>query len=166
LRAFPFPASRYGAAAPRRRWATATGLLIGVAASLTLDGAQWSWRPLVVVAASVLLAVAIVRLVRRAAVSAAEDAARRAQRELLAGMQHELRTPLNSVIGFSNVLLRNERGALGPKELQYLERVRANGELLLGVVEAMCERAEGTSREPRQTASDRAPARTGAERAS
>lgn len=71
--------------------------------------------------------------------AAAREVARRAvecaQRDLLAGMSHDLRTPLNSVIGFSSVLLRNCADRLTTQELDYLERVRANGVQLLRVVD-------------------------------
>src|SRR5690606_28821232 len=47
---------------------------------------------------------------------------------------HELRTPLNSVIGFTNILIKNRRGNLLPDDLKYLERIRANGKHLLELI--------------------------------
>jgi signal transduction histidine kinase len=44
-------------------------------------------------------------------------------------MSHELRTPLNSIIGFSNVLLKNRAGALRQQEVVYLQRILANGSI-------------------------------------
>ena len=49
-------------------------------------------------------------------------------------MSHELRTPLNSVIGFSNILLRNKRLALDDTEIAYLTRVNAAGTHLLALI--------------------------------
>jgi signal transduction histidine kinase len=63
------------------------------------------------------------------------EAASRAKSEFLAMMSHELRTPLNSVIGFSNVLLRNQSGSLSDRELLYLQRIRASGKHLLSLID-------------------------------
>ena len=40
-------------------------------------------------------------------------AANKAKSDFLASMSHELRTPLNSVIGFTNILLKNKDGQIG-----------------------------------------------------
>ena len=70
----------------------------------------------------------------------AEDArtraeqASRAKSDFLARMSHELRTPLNSIIGFSNVLLKNRGGSLRQQEMVYLQRILANGKQLLALI--------------------------------
>jgi PAS domain S-box-containing protein len=64
----------------------------------------------------------------------AAAAANRTKSEFLANMSHELRTPLNSVIGFANVLLKNKAGNLLPQDLNYLQRIRNNGQHLLGLI--------------------------------
>ncbi len=64
----------------------------------------------------------------------AAEAANRTKSEFLANMSHELRTPLNSVIGFSNILLKNKAGNLRPQELTYLERILDNGKHLLTLI--------------------------------
>ncbi|MBI2915498.1 MAG: response regulator [Elusimicrobia bacterium] len=62
-----------------------------------------------------------------------ENAAR-TKSEFLANMSHELRTPLNSVIGFSNILLKNKQKSISEQELIYLQRILANGKHLLELV--------------------------------
>ncbi len=54
--------------------------------------------------------------------------------DFLDRMSHELRTPLNSVLGFTNVLLKNKRLDSSPRELDYLQRIRLNGMHLLDLV--------------------------------
>ena len=69
----------------------------------------------------------------RQAKETAEEASR-TKSQFLASMSHELRTPLNSVIGFANILLKNKAGNLGPAELNFLDRIQANGKHLLGLI--------------------------------
>src|ERR1051325_4241738 len=64
----------------------------------------------------------------------AAEAANRAKSEFLANMSHELRTPLNSVIGFSNILLKNKAANLRPEDISFLERIGANGKHLLALI--------------------------------
>jgi CheY-like chemotaxis protein len=49
-------------------------------------------------------------------------------------MSHELRTPLNSIIGFSNILLKNRDGRLAASDLSFLGRILANGKHLLDLI--------------------------------
>jgi PAS domain S-box-containing protein len=69
----------------------------------------------------------------RSAKDVAEDASR-TKSQFLASMSHELRTPLNSIIGFANILLKNKGGTLSPVELNFLDRIQANGNHLLGLI--------------------------------
>ena len=69
----------------------------------------------------------------RQAKEAAEEASR-IKSQFLASMSHELRTPLNSVIGFANILLKNKAGNLVPADLNFLDRIQANGKHLLGLI--------------------------------
>jgi len=62
------------------------------------------------------------------------EAASRAKSDFLSRMSHELRTPLNSVIGFANVMRKNKWGKLSKDDLAYLDRILANGQHLLGLV--------------------------------
>ncbi len=62
------------------------------------------------------------------------EAASRTKSQFLANMSHELRTPLNSVIGFTNILLKNKNGRLVTEELTFLERIVANGKHLLDLI--------------------------------
>ena len=60
--------------------------------------------------------------------------ANRAKSDFLSRASHELRTPLSSVIGFSNILLKNKQGSLTAEELTYLSRIAKNGRNLLALV--------------------------------
>jgi PAS domain S-box-containing protein len=62
------------------------------------------------------------------------ETANQSKSDFLAKMSHELRTPLNSVIGFTNLLRRNDKGKLGEKELLYLEKIARNGLHLLSLI--------------------------------
>ncbi len=62
------------------------------------------------------------------------ESANQSKSDFLARMSHELRTPLNSVIGFSNVLLRNKAENLRPQDIGYLERIQKNGIHLLALI--------------------------------
>jgi signal transduction histidine kinase len=54
--------------------------------------------------------------------------------DFLANMSHELRTPLNAIIGFSDLLLSPEFGALDAQQRDFLESVARNGRHLLGLI--------------------------------
>jgi len=70
------------------------------------------------------------------------EAANKAKSDFLASMSHELRTPLNSVIGFTNVLLKNKEGHLKDKDLGFLQRVLANGKHLLELINEVLDLAK------------------------
>ena len=70
------------------------------------------------------------------AVKTAEDS-NRSKSEFLSNMSHELRTPLNSVIGFSNILLKNKAGNLKDQDLTFLGRIVDNGKHLLQLINSV-----------------------------
>ncbi|MEP6619831.1 MAG: ATP-binding protein [bacterium] len=74
------------------------------------------------------------------------EAANTAKSEFLANMSHELRTPLNSIIGFSDILIKNRSGNFGIKDLAYLDRVQANGRQLLGLINSVLDLSKVESR--------------------
>ncbi|MBP2029555.1 signal transduction histidine kinase [Methanohalophilus levihalophilus] len=57
-----------------------------------------------------------------------------AKDEFLANMSHEFKTPLNSIIGFSDVLLKEAFGDLNDKQKQYVVNVIENGRHLLFLI--------------------------------
>jgi len=82
----------------------------------------------------------------------AEDA-NRAKSMFLATMSHELRTPLNAIIGFSDIAAREALGPLGnAKYKEYMEDIRASGELLLShindVLDLACIEADAYEMRP------------------
>jgi len=70
------------------------------------------------------------------------ERANQAKSQFLASMSHELRTPLNSVIGFTNILLKNRSGKLNEQELGFLQRITANGQQLLALINEVLDLAK------------------------
>lgn len=70
------------------------------------------------------------------------EKANQAKSQFLASMSHELRTPLNSVIGFTNILLKNRSGNLVDQELSFLNRIVANGKHLLELINEVLDLAK------------------------
>jgi PAS domain S-box-containing protein len=62
------------------------------------------------------------------------ERANRAKDEFLANMSHELRTPLNSVIGLSESLLEQRRGALNPSQQNSLTIIESSARHLLDLI--------------------------------
>jgi signal transduction histidine kinase/CheY-like chemotaxis protein len=54
--------------------------------------------------------------------------------QFLANMSHELRTPLNAIINFARILGSGMRGPTNEAQQDYLNRIRASGEHLLGII--------------------------------
>lgn len=65
------------------------------------------------------------------------ETANRTKSAFLAQMSHELRTPLNSVIGFSNLLLKNKRGSLDNEDILRLRKIQSNGTHLLELINSI-----------------------------
>ncbi|MGY8777332.1 MAG: PAS domain S-box protein, partial [Longimicrobiales bacterium] len=72
----------------------------------------------------------------------AAEAANKAKSDFLANMSHELRTPLNSVIGFTNIMLKNKGDRLNDKDLGFLQRVLSNGKHLLALINEVLDLAK------------------------
>jgi signal transduction histidine kinase len=72
-----------------------------------------------------------------AAKNAELQRATRLKSEFLANMSHELRTPLNAIIGFSDLILTGEVGAIEPQPREFLEAVLRNGRHLLSVINSI-----------------------------
>lgn len=55
--------------------------------------------------------------------------------KFIANVSHELRTPLNSIIGFSDIILKEELGPVGtPEYKEYLTNINNAGNHLLGLI--------------------------------
>ncbi|MGB0563070.1 MAG: response regulator [Spirulinaceae cyanobacterium] len=63
----------------------------------------------------------------------AAEAANQAKSRFLANMSHELRTPLNAILGYPQLLLMGDF-ELGDRERGMIERISANGEYLLNLI--------------------------------
>jgi len=57
-------------------------------------------------------------------------------------MSHELRTPLNAILGYASLLLDGLAGELLPAQRDFMERTRASGRHLLGLVEEVLDIAK------------------------
>jgi PAS domain S-box-containing protein len=67
-----------------------------------------------------------------------EEALRKAstaKSEFLSSMSHELRTPLNAVLGFAQLLQRDRRAPLTPRQLGMVEHIVKGGEHLLRLID-------------------------------
>lgn len=60
------------------------------------------------------------------------ERANRAKSSFLANMSHEIRTPMNSILGFSELLLRDN--SLSAQQRQYLDNINRSGEHLLALI--------------------------------
>jgi CheY-like chemotaxis protein/nitrogen-specific signal transduction histidine kinase len=67
----------------------------------------------------------------------AAETANRAKSAFLANMSHEIRTPMNAILGFSQLLLRDQ--ALTPQQNQYLATINRSGEHLLALINDILE---------------------------
>ena len=63
--------------------------------------------------------------------------ASRLKSEFVANMSHELRTPLNSILGFSDILLKNKEGNLSERQVGNVEKIRRNGANLLSLINSI-----------------------------
>ena len=64
------------------------------------------------------------------------EAANVAKSNFLANMSHEIRTPMNGILGFSNILLRDELSAEGRKHAEVIRTAARN---LLGLIDDVLE---------------------------
>jgi PAS domain S-box-containing protein len=67
----------------------------------------------------------------------AAEAANRAKSTFLANMSHELRTPLNAILGFTQLLVRDQR--VLPEHGDYLRIIERSGEHLLSLINDILE---------------------------
>ena len=67
------------------------------------------------------------------------EAENKAKSRFLASMSHEIRTPMNAILGYTQ-LLRREEG-LSPKQARYLETIDSSGEHLLSLIDSVLDMA-------------------------
>jgi signal transduction histidine kinase/CHASE3 domain sensor protein len=60
--------------------------------------------------------------------------ANKVKTEFLASMSHELRTPLSAILGFADLLTTSPKEQLSARARESLERIKRNGEHLLGLI--------------------------------
>jgi PAS domain S-box-containing protein len=66
----------------------------------------------------------------------------RLKSQFLANMSHELRTPLNSIIGFSEVLLDGDDGALSEEAIEDINTIHQSGKHLLAIINGVLDLAK------------------------
>jgi signal transduction histidine kinase/ActR/RegA family two-component response regulator len=119
---------------------SATGQIIGVLTleSRSQESLQAAPQQDMLLAACRTLGVAIERAQAQEHLRQAnEDLARASQMksEFLASMSHELRTPLNSILGFSDLLQRQTRDPLQPRQIKHVQAIERSGQHLLQLIE-------------------------------
>ncbi len=65
------------------------------------------------------------------------EAANKAKSEFLANMSHELRTPMNAILGFSQLMQRDQ--SLNPEQRDYLKIINRSGTHLLALINEVLE---------------------------
>ncbi len=65
------------------------------------------------------------------------EAANKAKSEFLANMSHELRTPMNAILGFSQLMQRDQ--SLNPEQREYLQIINRSGTHLLALINEVLE---------------------------
>ncbi len=70
------------------------------------------------------------------------ESASAAKSEFLSSMSHELRTPLNSILGFAQLLERDRKNPLDPRQLERLQYVMRGGEHLLKLIDDVLDLAK------------------------
>ncbi len=71
----------------------------------------------------------------------AQEAAR-VKEAFLAKVSHELRTPLNAILGYADLLADGIEGPVTPEQARSLQKIRANGERLVAMIDQMIEAAK------------------------
>lgn len=69
----------------------------------------------------------------------AAESANQAKTRYVAGISHELRSPLNSILGYSQILLKNEHLDAAPRTA--IQTIQRSGEHLLGLVDELLDLA-------------------------
>jgi len=69
----------------------------------------------------------------------AAEAANQAKSRYVAGMSHELRSPLNSILGYTQILLKQHHGDAGSRAA--IQTMQRSGEHLLGLVDELLDLA-------------------------
>jgi two-component system sensor histidine kinase BarA len=59
------------------------------------------------------------------------------QASFLSTVSHELRTPLTSILGYTDMLLNQVAGPLGPEQLEFLGTIQRQGERLLKLIRTL-----------------------------
>ncbi len=70
---------------------------------------------------------------------------RRVSAEFLSTVGHELRTPLHAIIGYTDMLLEQERGSLNARQRRYLNTIRSNALHLMELVNNVLEFARANA---------------------
>jgi signal transduction histidine kinase/AmiR/NasT family two-component response regulator len=117
----------------------ADGTIIGVLTleSRSLQRLQEAPQQDMLIAACRTLGVAIERVqAQENLLRINEDLERASQMksDFLASMSHELRTPLNSILGFSDLLIRQSAGSLSERQIGYIQTIEKSGEHLLQLI--------------------------------